>query len=205
MKSQLLHTVWWDTSGEAAGEIWHWSLLGVTGKIEIYQYTLTSDARAEHIIIFVSGQTDEAWTARLVFGRFWKRNAIDRSRRDVIKPRRPGSRTPSKVLITKIAWFGTFKKSLIFRFERHPSTPSPSPEIVSRPYRGTSRRNFRLPSSFVVSILVLWFCLNMFLSVFLCVCRDKGSVWCFRLWRKWFRFGQRAEDIYGIGWDENDR
>ena len=27
MKSQVLHTVWCDISGEAAGEIWYWSLL----------------------------------------------------------------------------------------------------------------------------------------------------------------------------------
>ena len=30
MKSQVLHTVWCNISGEAAGEIWNWSLLGVT-------------------------------------------------------------------------------------------------------------------------------------------------------------------------------
>ena len=33
MKSQVLHTVWCNISGEAAGEIWHWSLLGVKGLI----------------------------------------------------------------------------------------------------------------------------------------------------------------------------
>ena len=31
MKSQVLHTVWWNISGEAVGEIWNWSLLGVKG------------------------------------------------------------------------------------------------------------------------------------------------------------------------------
>ena len=32
MKSQVLHTVWSIISaGEAAGEMWNWSLLGVTG------------------------------------------------------------------------------------------------------------------------------------------------------------------------------
>ena len=31
MKSQVLHAVWCNISGEAAGEIWHWSLLGVKG------------------------------------------------------------------------------------------------------------------------------------------------------------------------------
>ena len=31
MKSQVLHTVWCYISGEAAGEIWKWSLLGVKG------------------------------------------------------------------------------------------------------------------------------------------------------------------------------
>ena len=31
MKSQVLHTVWCNITGEAAGEIWTWSLLGVKG------------------------------------------------------------------------------------------------------------------------------------------------------------------------------
>ena len=31
MKNQVLHTVWYNISGEAAGEIWTWSLLGVKG------------------------------------------------------------------------------------------------------------------------------------------------------------------------------
>ena len=31
MKSQVLHTTWCHISGEAAGEIWTWSLLGVKG------------------------------------------------------------------------------------------------------------------------------------------------------------------------------
>ena len=33
MKSQVLLTVWCNISGEAAGEIWHWSLSGVKGLI----------------------------------------------------------------------------------------------------------------------------------------------------------------------------
>ena len=33
MKSQVLHTVCCYISGEAAGEIWHWSILGVKGII----------------------------------------------------------------------------------------------------------------------------------------------------------------------------
>ena len=32
MKSQVLHTVWCNISGEAAGEIWNWSLLGMKGR-----------------------------------------------------------------------------------------------------------------------------------------------------------------------------
>ena len=31
MKSQVLHTVWCNISGEAAGEIWNWPLVGVKG------------------------------------------------------------------------------------------------------------------------------------------------------------------------------
>ena len=33
MNSQVLHTVWCNIFGEAAGEIWHLSLLGVKGLI----------------------------------------------------------------------------------------------------------------------------------------------------------------------------
>ena len=36
MKSQVLHTVWCNISGEAAGEVWTWSLLGVKGLILAY-------------------------------------------------------------------------------------------------------------------------------------------------------------------------
>ena len=31
MESQVLHTVWCNIAGEAAGEIWNWSFLGVKG------------------------------------------------------------------------------------------------------------------------------------------------------------------------------
>ena len=43
MKSQVLHTVWCDISGEAAGGIWHWSLVGVKGLI--FSSTLVGDSR----------------------------------------------------------------------------------------------------------------------------------------------------------------
>ena len=39
MKSQVLHTVWCNISGEAAGEIWNWSLLGVKGLTAIQHYS----------------------------------------------------------------------------------------------------------------------------------------------------------------------
>ena len=34
MNSQVLHTVWCYITGEAAGEIWNWPLLGVKGLID---------------------------------------------------------------------------------------------------------------------------------------------------------------------------
>ena len=37
MKNQVLHTVWCNISGETAGEIWTWSLLGVKGLKEYLQ------------------------------------------------------------------------------------------------------------------------------------------------------------------------
>ena len=39
MKSQVLHTVWCNISGEAAGEIWNWSLLGVK-KVKTFKNAL---------------------------------------------------------------------------------------------------------------------------------------------------------------------
>ena len=48
MKSHILHTVWCNNSGEAAGEIWNWSLLGVKGlaywlEITCFIYIFFSD------------------------------------------------------------------------------------------------------------------------------------------------------------------
>ena len=42
MKSQVLHTVWWNITGEAAGGIWHWSLLGVKGLIFVTELVVVS-------------------------------------------------------------------------------------------------------------------------------------------------------------------
>ena len=42
MKSQVLHTVWCNITGEAAGEIWTWSLLGVKGLI-VFCYHLARE------------------------------------------------------------------------------------------------------------------------------------------------------------------
>ena len=46
MKSQVLYTVWCNISGEAAGEIWHWSLLGVKGLVVICSQKGVRDARS---------------------------------------------------------------------------------------------------------------------------------------------------------------
>ena len=39
MKSHVLHTVWCNISGEAAGEIWNWSALGLKGVIQFSKFT----------------------------------------------------------------------------------------------------------------------------------------------------------------------
>ena len=44
MKSQVLHTVWCNISGEAAGEIWTWSLLGVEGLMH-FRVSMPPDPR----------------------------------------------------------------------------------------------------------------------------------------------------------------
>ena len=41
MKNHVLHTVWYNISGEAAGEIWRWSHFGVNGKTELFSLDLT--------------------------------------------------------------------------------------------------------------------------------------------------------------------
>ena len=46
MKSPVLHTVWRNIAGEAAGEIWNWSLLGMKGltnTLIIYSMTFTTE------------------------------------------------------------------------------------------------------------------------------------------------------------------
>ena len=40
MKIQVLHTVWCNISGEAAGEFWNWSLLGVRGLMYVLSSTV---------------------------------------------------------------------------------------------------------------------------------------------------------------------
>ena len=53
MESQVLHTVWCNIAGEAAGEIWNWSFLGVKGlKADLDGTTLTHDCRMQlaHVI-----------------------------------------------------------------------------------------------------------------------------------------------------------
>ena len=62
MKSQVLHTVWCNISGEAAGEIWTWSLLGVKG-LAGYFRTTTSQARESwfvfNIILLLKSRSNE--------------------------------------------------------------------------------------------------------------------------------------------------
>ena len=48
MKSQVLHTVWYNISGEAVGEIWNWSLLGVKGLNEICTETVGKMVAYQH-------------------------------------------------------------------------------------------------------------------------------------------------------------
>ena len=52
MKSQVLHTVWCNISGEAAGEIWHWSLSGVKG-LSVCGFALTMGQRRKHQLSFL--------------------------------------------------------------------------------------------------------------------------------------------------------
>ena len=49
MKSQVLHTVWCNISGEAAGEIWYWSLLVMKG---LKRKCVSDAVRIGSVIIF---------------------------------------------------------------------------------------------------------------------------------------------------------
>ena len=51
MKSQVLLTVWCNISGEAAGEIWHWSLLGVKGLKPWQNGTIPSRASSSQPLV----------------------------------------------------------------------------------------------------------------------------------------------------------
>ena len=52
MKSQVLLTVWCNISGEAAREIWHWSLSGVKGLIKFFIHLLMGTRLA--YVVFMS-------------------------------------------------------------------------------------------------------------------------------------------------------
>ena len=51
MKSHVLHTVWCNIPGEAAGEIWSWSLLGVKG-LKLNNRDLTFVAASQGKLVF---------------------------------------------------------------------------------------------------------------------------------------------------------
>ena len=75
MKSQVLHTVWGHISGEAAGEIWNWSLLGVQGSKIRALYFLLDDTALNtefHAVFFFA------------CGRFVKRQDRDELRLDTL-------------------------------------------------------------------------------------------------------------------------
>ena len=52
MKSQVLLTVWCNISGEAAGEIWHWSLSGVKGLLPLDMYR--TETAAFRVLILIN-------------------------------------------------------------------------------------------------------------------------------------------------------
>ena len=76
MKGQVLHTVWCNISGEAAGEIWYWSLLGVKGLKgwENALFELGSE-RVETNIIFSQNSRSLAVITKAILKpclRYWK-------------------------------------------------------------------------------------------------------------------------------------
>ena len=50
MKSQVLYTVWCNISGEAAGEVWFWSLLGVKGSNVVFHMRRIECKLAKRIV-----------------------------------------------------------------------------------------------------------------------------------------------------------
>ena len=67
MKSQVLHTVWCNMTGEATGEIWSWSLLGVKG---LRHYLVVSIRPRSHITI--TKQLGESWLELVEVVKRWK-------------------------------------------------------------------------------------------------------------------------------------
>ena len=51
MKSQVLHTLWPNISGEAAGETWNWSLLGVKGLMNFGSFFIRQTSLSTESII----------------------------------------------------------------------------------------------------------------------------------------------------------
>ena len=60
MKSQVLHTVWCNIYGEAAGENWHWSLFGVKG-ISAVGYCVYSINRCPRISTAPESRKGRPW------------------------------------------------------------------------------------------------------------------------------------------------
>ena len=50
MKSQVPHTMWCNITGEAAGEVWHWSLSGVKG-LSVWSHTVQPDFPVKSVMM----------------------------------------------------------------------------------------------------------------------------------------------------------
>ena len=80
MKSQVLHTVWRSISGEAAGEIWNWSLSGLKGlsckvqaldplsrwkrRVQQEERNVRSPSETEHLAKRLRTWQDSSWWRR---------------------------------------------------------------------------------------------------------------------------------------------
>ena len=58
MKSQVLHTVWCNMTGEATGEIWTWSLLGVKGLMWGITFVVLAERRCPLLVAMESEQSE---------------------------------------------------------------------------------------------------------------------------------------------------
>ena len=100
MKGQVLHTVWCNIAGEAAGEIWNWLLLGVKGLRLVYTFDFSCDFAYKTQATPRGFQSRNAATKYRQVSRNWKEGCLQKICDNFLSDPRDASRKKHSCRVT---------------------------------------------------------------------------------------------------------